>query len=143
MKKRNILLGIAYAAFAVVGLIYTLSWTYVSTTGLNPSFWPSIMFGLLLVSAIAIIIFSAIGPDEEVSEDSKFKWKKSLPTIIWVGLYTFAFQQFGFLYPTMVFLLGEMFLFGEKRLKVLLPISILLPIVLYFLFTKVFGIYLP
>lgn len=143
MKKRNIFLGIAYAAFAIVGLVYTLSWPYVSTTGLNPSFWPSIMFSLLLASAIAIVILSAIAPDSEVSEGDKFKWKKSLPTIIWVGLYTFAFQQFGFLFPTMVFLLGEMFLFGEKRLKVLLPISILLPIILYFLFTEVFGIYLP
>ena len=64
-------------------------------------------------------------------------------TIIWVGLYTFAFQQFGFLFPTMVFLLGEMYLFGEKRWKVLVSISILLPIIFYFLFTKVFGIYLP
>lgn len=143
MKKRNILLGLAYAVFAVVGLVYTLSWPYVSTTGLNPSFWPSIMFGILLISAIAIIIISVTGEDAEVSEGDKFKWKKSLPTIIWVGLYTFAFQQFGFLIPTMVFLLGEMYLFGEKRWKVLLPISILLPVIFYFLFTKVFGIYLP
>lgn len=143
MKKRNVFLGIAYAAFAIIGLVYTLSWNHVSTTGLNPNFWPSIMFGLLLASAVAIIIFSAIGPDTPVSKGDTFKWIKSLPTIIWVGLYTFGFQRFGFLYPTMVFLLGEMFLFGEKRWKVLLPISILLPLLLYYLFTKVFGIYLP
>lgn len=143
MKKRNILLGAAYAAFAIIGLVYTCSWTYVSTTGLNPSFWPNIMFAMLLISAIAIIVFSVLGPDAEVSEDSRFHWRKSLPTIIWVGLYTYAFQRFGFLIPTMVFLCGEMFLFGEKRWKALLFISILLPIVLYFLFTKVFGIYLP
>lgn len=143
MKKRNLLLGAAYAVFAIVGLVYTCSWPYVSTTGLNPSFWPSLMFGILLIAAIAIIIFSVRGEDSEVSESDKFKWKKSLPTIIWVGLYTFAFQQFGFLFPTMVFLLGEMYLFGEKRWKVLVSISILLPIIFYFLFTKVFGIYLP
>ena len=143
MKKRNILLGIAYAAFAVVGIVYTLSWPYVSTTGLNPSFWPTIMFGLLLVCAIAIIIITALGPDEEVKDSDKFNLKKSVPTIIWVGLYIYAFQKFGFMYPTMVFLLGEMFLFGEKRLKFLLPISVLMPVILYYLFTKAFGIYLP
>lgn len=143
LKKRNILLGLAYAVFALVGLIYTCSWSYTSTTGLNPGFWPTIMFALLLLSAVGIIVFSVIGADGDVKEEDKFKWNKSLPTIVWVGVYTFAFQQFGFLIPTMVFLFGEMFLFGEKRWKVLIPVSVVLPVVLSFLFTRLFGIYLP
>lgn len=143
MKKRNIILSIIYAVFAIAGLIYTRTWTYQNTTGVAPSFWPDIMFGLMLITSIAAIILSVRGEDQEVEEKDKFNLRKSLPLIALVFLYILVFQRFGFLYPTIVFLLGAMYLFGERKLKYLIPISIMMPIVMYFLFTKVFHIYLP
>ncbi len=143
MKKRNIILAVSYILFAVAGFLYTLSWPYVSTTGVNPSFWPLVLFAIMFITAVCILIVEVRKPADESKNGKKFNLCRSLPTIIWVGLYILAFQNFGFLIPTIIFLMGEMYLFGEKRWISLLGISILLPVVLYYLFTKVFGIYLP
>lgn len=144
MKKRNICVAAFYVLFAVIGLVYTLSWKHQSTTGVNPNVWPAFWFIIIIIAALAYLLTLILKKeDTPVSESSKFHFKKSLPTIVWTGLYIFAFQRLGFVLSTMLYLPLEMILFGEKNWKPILLISLLLPICMYFLFTKVFSIYLP
>ncbi len=141
--KRKISLSLAYIVFASIGLVYTLSWPYVSATGVNPGFWPGLLFGLMLSVAVWMLIVQIRRQGEDEEKQNDFNLKKSAPTIIWTGLYVYAFQNFGFVFPTMIFLAVEMLLFGERRWPVILIISTLLPVLMFFLFTKVFGIFLP
>lgn len=143
MLKRKIALYAFFIVFAAVGLVHTLSWPYVSATGVDPSFWPGLLFGLTLAVALWMLIVQLLSRDAGAEKQDDFNLKKSLPTILWTGLYVFAFQRFGFVIPTMIFLAVEMILFGERRWTVIMIISAILPILMFFLFTRVFGIFLP
>ena len=128
----------------------------IKTLSLRPDFWPgvlcvSLIFLSLLISGLSLFVKmrSEASPNGKVNKDTQEKRKNRFeaikPYIVIGGLlvYYLLMEPLGIVLSSIFSLLGLALLYGERNLKVLIPLSILLPIGLYFFFTKIANIPLP
>ncbi|MGI9279042.1 MAG: tripartite tricarboxylate transporter TctB family protein [Endozoicomonas sp.] len=102
----------------------------------------------IFLSAIGSIValLMLILPDNEaqspIESFSGPGWKVTLALLVLMSLFGVALKPLGFLVSTTLFLLGGYWLLGERRIQVLLLASLPVAIGLWFLLSKVLGIYL-
>ena len=68
---------------------------------------------------------------------------KLLVAVIALFIYYVAISEVGIVLSSSVILIGLMMLGGERRIKVLLPVGIAPPVLLYYFFTYVANVPLP
>lgn len=113
---------------------------------LGPDVWPRLILGGLIALSLlkgALALAGpgrATGPGEEAEGVSR-DWRKLVGGIVLVLVYVYFATLLGFPLANFLFLLSFMYLGGERRRVLLLPLPALGTIALLYLFVKV--VYLP
>lgn len=94
-----------------------------------------------LVALLMLILpdSEATSPKESLSGPG---WKGTLILLVLMSLFGLALTYVGFIVSTTLFLIGGYLTLGERRIKVLLLASLPVAVGLWFLLSKVLGIYL-
>ncbi|KGR77608.1 tripartite tricarboxylate transporter TctB family protein [Ureibacillus manganicus] len=145
MKKEVIDLGAGTLLFSLATIGFFFTSQIDSNQPYGPSFFPKLILTLLMIASIILVV------------NTIFKWKASKDTFqldknilltifIFTGVligYVLLFFVTGFIISTIVFLLVAQFIFGVRKPVLLIGVSVILPILLYLIFTKAFNIPLP
>lgn len=155
-SKSDIAIGTGVVALALVGILVLIPMGIIMPGGidiaaLSPSFWPKIVLIGLAIAGV-IILFQGFFPSANDADDEEFSeftlpWPivllKLIISITVLFSYYFAIEYFGIVVSSIATLVALMLLGGEKRMTILLPVAIALPVLLYFFFTYVANVPLP
>lgn len=122
----------------------------VEYTQLAPRYWPRIIcLGLAALGAaiLARSLFqlksgSALDGDEPEDGDDSILWRAGIVILLGFILYG-VLEWLGFVLATTVALVVLMLFAGERRPQIILPVSLGVPLALYFFFTKAASIPIP
>lgn len=142
MKKVDTISGLVLVLFSIAGFLYAKATSTPSSVGLASNTYPQFLFICLGLCGVALAVTAHFNKDNK-DADIKIKWGGILPVLGVLLVYVLIFDYVHFIASTVVFLALEMFLFGERRWKVIVPVSILAPVAIFFLFTQAFSIILP
>lgn len=138
---KDICAGSFLIILSLLGYIVTSQIDNMVITKLSGAFYPNLLFTIILLCGVSLIYQ---GKKRKIKEPlPSFKWKALLPLVVALLLYVALMEYIGFIISTALFLLTAMWLFGERRVKVLVPVAIVATAVVYVLFTQAFMIVLP
>lgn len=107
---------------------------------LSPALFPLIITGSLLIFSIILAIRAlAIKEEERVTGDIK----PVLLVILISFIYILILSRVHFIISSILYLLALLTILGERRWKVFLPISIITPVLIFFIFTNLLDVLLP
>lgn len=117
---------------------------------LAPSYWPRIICAGLAVLGIAMLVRSAIQikngsastEDLEGEDADHFLWRAGVVIALGFALY-FVLETLGFVLASAIALVILMLFAGERRLKIILPVAVCVPLALYLFFVKAASIPIP
>lgn len=148
INYRDLGTGLFFMIFAII--MYQQSYSIVITVhdAMGPRFFPQLVSILMGILSIILIITSF---NSSLESGKKFENKSSLLiTIIILILYALFLEKIGFIILTTIYLFFQIILLlpkeyikNRKYLLITGAVSIITPIFLYFLFYKVFSIFLP
>lgn len=148
INYRDLGTGLFFMIFAII--MYQQSYNIVITVhdAMGPRFFPQLVSILMGILSIILIIASF---NSNLESRKKFENKSSLlTTIIILILYALFLEKIGFIILTTIYLFFQIILLlpkeyikNRKYLLITGAVSIITPIFLYFLFYKVFSIFLP
>lgn len=107
--------------------------------GMNPAFMPQCIAFLLGILTILVILTRA--PHEE--ETVRLFPRRTVITIAFFVGYIIVTSMVGYLPASLAILPAYLWFFGARKWKVVVPLSIGLPILLYLFFAKVMLVILP
>ncbi|WP_158232536.1 tripartite tricarboxylate transporter TctB family protein [Sporosarcina sp. P13] len=147
MKKEisDISTGTVLLIFSLIGYFYSTKLAVDSTIKYGPDFFPKLVFSLLAFTSVILLLTAILRfkrSKEFVSMSQKVIFGVVLFIVVLIG-YIGLFFLTGFIISTIIFLLIGQWLFGIRKIPILIATSILLPFVLYFVFTFLFKIPLP
>ncbi|ARD48632.1 hypothetical protein SporoP37_11055 [Sporosarcina sp. P37] len=147
MKKEisDISTGIVLLLFSVIGYFFSSKLKVDSTIKYGPDFFPKLVFLLIAVTSV-ILLITAILRFKRSKDVIAFNGKTVFGVVLFIIVllgYIALFFQTGFIISTIVFLFIGQWLFGIRKIPILIATSILLPFVLYYVFTFLFKIPLP
>ena len=140
MKNSDTGSGLFLVVLGIVGVIYTQAQNFRSTVGLSPGFFPTFLF---IAIGICGLILTLKSFKLEKADFPKFKWGRLAAIIAMLAVYIVVMDFIGFIIATIVFLFASMWFYGETRIKILVPVSLVVTAVIYLLWTFVFNIPLP
>lgn len=144
-RKADFLIGIGTIISAI--LIYiTANQMPTSETGLGAGGFPKFIALGLGILGILLAIRSFFGIKAEAKEQQKANLRELLNVAklaVAVGLYIFVIRYIGFLIATPIFFFLFMYIYGERKWKQMVIISVALSIGLYLIFEKGFQVMLP
>ncbi|MEX0827813.1 MAG: tripartite tricarboxylate transporter TctB family protein [Haliea sp.] len=137
------------AAFIVVlGLAYIYGATFIRIVSggqadpLGPRAFPYLI-GLIAIFAGILLIFETMRKSQNNGEqtDSEIPSQPIAVTAIfaWIFLYYLAFEPFGYLLTTFVFLLALMIFFNRGKWLVNILVAVFFPLFIYTFFTQLLG----
>lgn len=112
----------------------------------QPSFFPNVIAGLFVLLGMLLFLSGVKKKDKKEQETYSLSLqggKMVLITLGLVGLYVLALSFLPYIPCTIVGLGVLMWLFGQRDLKKLIPVAVLLPIIIYFSFTYLLKLRLP
>lgn len=114
-----------------------------SSAGLGPAFMPRLVAALMGCLALALVFQAGPGrPGQAGQRPTLFPAKILLTILVFVG-YIIMVPLAGYLVSTLVFLPGVLLFFGVRKRRVIIPLSIGLPLLLYWFFSRVMYVLLP
>ncbi len=147
MRRRNIIAGLVLVA---AGLGYGLLTLRLPTRTLpytpDPSFFPWINTGLILVLAAALLVRAVLSPRVADKPDGTAARGRERAAALTLGAflaYLLALPVVGFLLATIPFFAVLMLLLGERRPIWVITGSVAVPLMLFVVFRLGFGIILP
>lgn len=143
VKKIDFILGLGFITFAMaVYYIAPVQASGHSFRGISPAFFPRIL-------AVMIILLGGLlsiqGLRSRNDEQLRFD-KKTMVRILIVSATAFAYlfiiPWLGYIISTMLFMTSMLTFYGAKKLQIII-ISIGMPLLLYFAFTRIMYVVLP
>jgi len=89
-----------------------------------------------------ILLINGKGKSEDLNLGDVFEWIPVVLLLLLTLLYGFALDWLGFIISTIVFLIGGFRILGEKRLKILLLVSVPFVLIFWYGLTQLLEIYL-
>jgi hypothetical protein len=126
-------------------------------TAIRPDFWVKIIVWSTLLLGV-FILFQGLhkaktGPRKDRADDSqsdlvdhKALIKRSagvVAAIILLFLYYFLIQWLGMVVASILVMFAFSMLYGERRFLIIIPLSVLIPVGLYYFFLKVASVMVP
>ncbi len=154
MGLRNVIGAVVVVAFTLYyGGLAGLLPKRTTTDAPGPHFFPylitvSLLFlsGLLLIQGLREIKRSAgladLVPKPPASNEN-YSLSRAALGLLLVGAYFYSLPLFGFVWATPVFFVCLMWTSGERRPAILLGLSLVVPMFLFFLFRDLFQLPLP
>lgn len=152
-RRAEILVGLGVMGMAVL-VLWVLIPGYiriprrVPMAALSPAFWPNVIGWTMLICGVLLTARAAIAPPppDNITDDLRF----SRPQMLRVGalgsvlgVSYFALPLVGMVWTCMALYILMVLMSGAKRPIWGTLIAILLPLALYFFFTKVAGVAIP
>lgn len=152
-RRDEILIGLGVMALAALFLWWLIP-TYVAiprrvpNRALAPSFWPNIIGWTMMLAGALLATRATLGPalptgtaDRVEPRGPEFLRLFGMAAIMLVTY--LAIPVLGMVWVSMLTFLAILFLTGAKRLGWGVLVAVLLPLTLYFFFTKVAGVAIP
>ena len=165
---RDICVGIAIVMVSVFGWLIVIPIGIVLPAGieiqaLSPDFWPLIVVGMMAMAGGSLALQGAINWRKAIRQNRSHEPHrmecetegsvKELPigqaavrvavVIATLFLLYYAIPQIGMVVANMMLLVFLTWFAGERRFKIILPMAIALPLVLYIFFVYVANVPIP
>lgn len=161
--KRTHTKAFASLISAIILLIFEI-WAYIETTGfrvhkrafVQPATFPQIMICGMFIFTLILLVQSFIKVSRGMSEDdpenepsasiNPFSNKgvaAALFVIILCVLYTYLFNSLGYVIVSALISVIIMIQIGKRDLKIIIPVSILVPLIMWFVFYKLLTVNIP
>ena len=144
-KQVDMMAGSVFLLIGIMMIYTTKDMKAVVTNDVGPAFLPQVIGGCLIALSIAKLIFAAkSGETKSVTNNQLLG--KGLLTILLTGVYVMVFRSVGFIISSMIYLMIQTLLLnqGEKKsMKTIVAISMIAPIVIYFIFVNLLNLMLP
>jgi len=159
--KLDIVLTIAVFAIAVVLVAFLIPAQinepgYIKSKYLSPAFAPRMFSIFLGVVALVLLAQSLVRLKKQPKESDAQTGEKAPPdanarrgpvlaVLLWVSccLFVLTVELFGILGPSILYLGGVMFYFGQRRWPLILSIMILVPLILYLFLHNIANVQFP
>ena len=157
--KKDVILGITLVLGFSLVFFVVIPMAIVVPGGIKipataPDYWPKLLSAGIALLGLAVLAQGILQikrdrmqpTEKEVAENGQIqKPAFSMTATAMVGLlaYYWLIIPLGIVAPSMLALPGFAVIYGERRVKVLAPLALLLPVALYFFFTKVANIPMP
>lgn len=148
MGKNEIVIASVLIVISVT--VYTLTYQFPhQTVALPPTAFPRFVSACLFILAVILLYQGIVGVKKQTASQPA---KVPVDKVFWVRFgvmflaafaYTSLLPVVGYVIATLLFVLGIMLLFNERRWLWLIIVPITTSIALYFLFRRVFHIPLP
>lgn len=135
MADRDVWAGAVLMIVSMIG-IFLSSALPEASTGLSAGFFPRLLFVCLLLCGIGIA-FQGWKRSIKIPIP-KFNWKKVLPIILMILLYSNLLEYLHFRLSTFLFMMVSMYILGLRKPLSLGAISVIVTATIYFLFAYVF-----
>lgn len=170
MRQQSISVGLFSLGLGLL-LHFWLIPNFISVPGnmarlvLSPAFWPEILAFMAMIAGIFVLVdafrqSAAIELQDPVAEsrsqddtqasEMPIEEEKAQPSlfrllafVLAMALYVKYLDYLGMALASILMLLVSFYLLGEKRIGLVLSVSILLPLVLYAFFLHVAGVSIP
>lgn len=171
MRQQSVIVGLFSLALGLL-LHFWLIPNYISVPSnmarlvLSPAFWPEILAGMAVLAGVFVLVgafgksskpnsqdlasaanltedqpaSNVASPLQQVSQPSLIRL---LAFVIAMALYAKYLDYLGMALASILMLLVSFYLLGEKRIGIVLSVSIVLPLVLYAFFLHVAGVSIP
>jgi putative tricarboxylic transport membrane protein len=140
-NDRDIISGGLLIFFGLLGYFFAYQLENLKVAGLSAAFFPSFLFTIMILCG-SILVKQGVQRAEKIAFPN-LHLPKVLPVIVTLVFYVLLMDALGFVISTIVFLVAALWVFGERRKKMLIGVPIVTALAVYFLFTKVFMIVLP
>lgn len=154
--RNDIFLGLGAIGFAAFLSLYLLPLGIVlpgntETRALAPDFWPTIIVEIAGLAGACLIVHGWLNRRNATDDDTASgDMREKLAVAARVGIAFGAMFACYWLVPTLGLVAGAialcaflMILGGERRLLIVLPVSIILPVLLYLFFAGFAGVPIP
>lgn len=129
--------------FVLTAVVFYLTTDFPAGYGATgPAFFPRVIVGLMSVFALAQLVKATRTEPRTVAVSRSTVKTVAVAAALVVG-YVLAMPYFGFLAGTVVFLLVSMHFSGVEGVRASLPVSIVVAIVLYYIFVRFLRVPLP
>ena len=154
-KWKELAIGVVFLILSAAGFAYTFTFVNRVSTDVGPAYMPRIICVLLGVLALLKIVQTLLTPVQQTgdsgdSSDDRARKKSDfftgVLTIAAIAAYIFLLRIIGFIPCTIAYIFVQSTLFapdGTRSLPVRIGMSLILPIVLYYLFVYGFNLMLP
>jgi putative tricarboxylic transport membrane protein len=133
--------GLSLIVFALFGFYESSQIPHLKSQALSAAFFPNFLFGILVLCGCGLIY--QVWRRPEKAHFPKFHWDKLMPLFVLLLAYAFILEYLGFIVTTLGFMVGAMFMLGERKPLLLAAVPVVSTLGIYFLFSKVFLIVLP
>lgn len=148
---------------SIILLIFEI-WAYIETTGfrvhkrafVQPATFPQIMICGMFIFTVILFIQSFIkvtrgmreeDPENELAASINPFTNKGVAAALFVIIlciiYTFLFDKLGYVLVSACISIIIMLLIGKRDLKIIIPVSIIVPLVMWFIFYKLLTVNIP
>lgn len=169
MRQQSVIVGLFSLVLGLL-LHFWLIPNYISVPSnmarlvLSPAFWPEILAAMIVLAGVFVLVGAFRQPakpnsqdlaanlteDQQGSNVSSPLQEVSQPSLIRLlafvtamALYAKYLDYLGMALASILMLLISFYLLGEKRIGLVLSVSIVLPLVLYAFFLHVAGVSIP
>jgi putative tricarboxylic transport membrane protein len=152
-RRDEILVGLMVSAMAAL-ILWWLIPTYVAIPrrvpikALSPAFWPTVIGWVMLICGAALTVRAAFAPPppHAIADDLRVPPREAVRLFALVALLIAAFfglRIIGMVWTCMIVFVALIWLTGSKHRVLGVIVAVMLPLVLYFFFTKVAGVAIP
>jgi len=154
-RKRDLYLGIGFLLFSIGVWIASLSIKHLVVARISSSFVPQLAAIILAILSIILILQSVFGapkssaetePAAEQEDQSVSKRKRRVQlTFLLILFYLLFLEPVGFLITTALYLFFQFWVLSRRKpnLVVYAITAISTSVIIYYLFVKVFVLFLP
>ena len=148
-SKAEKMLGIFFVVLGILLVVAISPWQIaaVETEWYNaPRFFPYVISGLMILLGVLLSWSGAKKKNMEGQETysiSKNGLMSVVVTLLLICIYVGALHFIPYLPCTIVALGALMWFFGQRDLRKLIPIAVILPVIVYFGFTELLKLRLP
>ena len=152
-RRDELLVGVMVAALAAL-ILWWLIPAYVAIPrrvplkALSPAFWPNVIGWVMLLCGVILALRAAFAPPppDAIADDLRVSRPEALRllalSVLLVGAF-FGLRTLGMVWTSMIVFVVLVWLTGSKNRVLGVIVAVVLPLVLYFFFTKVAGVAIP
>lgn len=159
LHKKDLLAGVLFLVLGIFTVFIAIPIgvqvpSTVKVRALSPDFWPMVIGGGVILSALFLILEACVVPrqtdaDEDAADAAQFQLEivpATLRAIILVaGLFAFYFSlnTLGIVAASIILLIAMMLFFDERRYLLVALLGIGIPVLLYVFFRYVASVPMP
>ncbi|MDO5041408.1 MAG: tripartite tricarboxylate transporter TctB family protein [Peptoniphilus sp.] len=132
--------------FISVILLYAWAILFIFETrkisDMDSKFFPYIVSGIAILLATILLFSSIFGPRKDETFDFSGT-SRSIKFGILLLVYVILISFFGFYISTPIYLLGAMYVLGQRNKKIMLGVAIFTPLVVYLFFEVLLKLNIP